>query len=670
MRLPVERVDLLLFYARFLTLLLALVLFGFFGNFSAVIFTIFFIVSLALTIFGFMNLRNQLLSRLSQFIFTVIDYTISILAVAASGGIVSPFVPYLFMSLATTSAQVSAYFSIVFTSLAGSVLIAQAVIYSPEHFRQSLSTLLPLVISAVYLFSTLSRKPPEEPDQTEDEADSIEDVLWGINDLQRELLRSYNPAEAIGAFLNFLNQSGLPPEILLIQRKLRSIKYFSLKNSEIHHEDATGLVNPELKKLPAALTYRGKKATLTEQTSTLALYLFEEFEDPLEGAAALLASAVFTYCLSDLLLHEESSIYMSQFASLETAVRKIGSSADPRKVIEGAAESVKKLTGIEKVVVVLSSTEEEVSLDPDRTVIKGKVIQHPEEFWRTPLLEAGKMCLKTNQPVKTSSQKGTATIICVPISFENEIMGFISGVSSLPEEEIVSEVNTLEVISRLTAVTLKNIQLIETLDREFISEERRNLALSLFDRLLLNLAEISFRFGFAVKHPETSYTFLHRAKTLLFEVLTEQLWQKASSSTDPESALAPITRLFVNLDIDIEASIDNIQPTRLFYQVVFESLLNATVHGHASRVKIFINGKEDMVVLKITDNGTGFEIRKVMAELKHSEAPSGLKVLFKKMKESGGSLKVASQKGRGTTVTAVFQIPQRGTKVIQESSDS
>lgn len=651
----VDEKRILLFYVRFFALALSPFLYLFLRKSSLPGFIAAIVISLAFTALSFINMRRSFIKSLAFFIFVTFDFFVAMVLTASTGGIVSPFVPYLVTVILTTAAQLTIHFSIVYTALAGSVLLAQAVIYRPELFKASFFALFPFVITAVYLFPMLSTKTSEAPAaETEESPDqlkeSIEDVLWAINDLQRELHRIYKPADAINAFLDFLQTNGLPPEIILVQRKYRTIKYFTLSDSGLSYEDAAGLLNPELKKLPEKVVFKNRTASLAEQTSTLGLYLFYEFDEPVESATARLASSVFTYYLSDVLLTEASHIYMSHFASLEAAIEKIGSSAEPKKVIEGAAESIKKMTGIDKVVIVLASTEDEVSLDPERTVIKGKYIQHPEEFWRTPLIEAGKRCLKRCKPVITSSQKGSATIICVPINLDEEVFGFISGISSVPEEEIATEINTIEIISALTAVTLKNIQILEEIDREFISEERKNLALDLYNRFLINLAEISFKFKFAEKHPDVAPVFLHRAKAFLLE----QLSLIAQTSGDVSSAIKFFTSLFINLDIEAEIEVEQFPSTHLFYQVIFESLLNAFVHGRASKVKLSVYRENSNYVLKIIDNGTGFDIKKVMADLKHSKSTTGLKLLFVKIKDAGGSLKVSSKKGHGTTVTAIL----------------
>ena len=76
--------------------------------------------------------------------------------------------------------------------------------------------------------------------------------------------------------------------------------------------------------------------------------------------------------------------------------------------------------------------------------------------------------------------------------------------------------------------------------------------------------------------------------------------------------------------------------TDVLYRIVQEGLTNASRHGHASQVKIFMLGAGDMLNIIISDNGTGCpEIKKGF----------GLHHMAERVELLGGTLEYWSEKG-------------------------
>ena len=94
----------------------------------------------------------------------------------------------------------------------------------------------------------------------------------------------------------------------------------------------------------------------------------------------------------------------------------------------------------------------------------------------------------------------------------------------------------------------------------------------------------------------------------------------------------------VEVELQFDSFPENLRQdqTDVLYRIVQESLTNASRHGHASRVKIFMAGAGDMLNIIISDNGVGCpEIKKGF----------GLHHMAERVELLGGTLAYWGEKG-------------------------
>ncbi len=103
--------------------------------------------------------------------------------------------------------------------------------------------------------------------------------------------------------------------------------------------------------------------------------------------------------------------------------------------------------------------------------------------------------------------------------------------------------------------------------------------------------------------------------------------------------------------------LNNVKRT-VFYRVVQAALTNVAQHAHASLIKVEIQKKHRCVHMSIKDNGKSFDVERVLFAKKNKRL--GLLGMRERVEMVGGSFKVESVKGRGTTIGA--QIPFNGTQ--------
>lgn len=106
-------------------------------------------------------------------------------------------------------------------------------------------------------------------------------------------------------------------------------------------------------------------------------------------------------------------------------------------------------------------------------------------------------------------------------------------------------------------------------------------------------------------------------------------------------------------DIEVVAELEEVdkpQSQSLLYRAARELLTNIGKHAHATTVQVGLIRRGDRVVLSIADDGSGFDPAIVGKSL--AEGHIGLGSLVARFDAMGGSLRIDSAPGSGTTVTA------------------
>jgi signal transduction histidine kinase len=102
----------------------------------------------------------------------------------------------------------------------------------------------------------------------------------------------------------------------------------------------------------------------------------------------------------------------------------------------------------------------------------------------------------------------------------------------------------------------------------------------------------------------------------------------------------------VDVDIPPERLPPSVETTAYF--IVAEALTNVAKHAQASATGVAAHVEQDVLVLRIQDDGAGGAT---------ADAGSGLTGLHDRVSAANGTLRVDSPRGRGTTVTAWLPLP-------------
>jgi signal transduction histidine kinase len=124
--------------------------------------------------------------------------------------------------------------------------------------------------------------------------------------------------------------------------------------------------------------------------------------------------------------------------------------------------------------------------------------------------------------------------------------------------------------------------------------------------------------------------------------------QRTGIATRVEAAAAGAEGAAPALD---RVALDRDRATAVF-RIFQEALTNVARHARAARVTVTASGSARQLVLRIRDDGGGFDPREAAAR-----RSLGLLGMQERAALFGGSVEVASRRGQGTTVTV--RIPTR-----------
>jgi two-component system NarL family sensor kinase len=94
---------------------------------------------------------------------------------------------------------------------------------------------------------------------------------------------------------------------------------------------------------------------------------------------------------------------------------------------------------------------------------------------------------------------------------------------------------------------------------------------------------------------------------------------------------------------------------RLVYRLVQETLTNIGKHAHATHIEFTIAVEDNLVEIKISDNGKGFAVHSLDRQIPGHQG-IGMTAMVHRANMLGGSTKIDSTIGRGTTVYFTFPL--------------
>ncbi len=231
--------------------------------------------------------------------------------------------------------------------------------------------------------------------------------------------------------------------------------------------------------------------------------------------------------------------------------------------------------------------------------------------------------------------------------------------------EIIGAIETLEDITeRKNAEENLRYHLQEITRAQ--EEERKRIARELHDDTAQNLIALLHQLEnllndktkLPVKEARALWSFYEQIRDILQEVrhFSRDLRPSILDDLGLLPALEWVTEELKN-EYWVEASLKVVGSERrlspeaelLIFRIVQEALRNTAKHAQASKAEVKVEFGENKIMVTISDNGIGFELPENLGTLPYT-GKLGLAGMQERVQLLGGSLKLKSELGKGTTV--------------------
>jgi signal transduction histidine kinase len=126
----------------------------------------------------------------------------------------------------------------------------------------------------------------------------------------------------------------------------------------------------------------------------------------------------------------------------------------------------------------------------------------------------------------------------------------------------------------------------------------------------------------------------------------------------------------VDITIEVQGTLPRFAPEveATLFRFSQGAISNIARHAEARNVSVFFDADEERLVLRITDDGRGFDVSTVTGIEETTGRGRGVLAMKERMRLVGGICEVESVPGKGTTVTA--ELPIKGLGDVEDTSTS
>jgi signal transduction histidine kinase len=296
------------------------------------------------------------------------------------------------------------------------------------------------------------------------------------------------------------------------------------------------------------------------------------------------------------------------------------------------------------------------------TIRTGKFEYYPE------LSEAMVMAAARDEEAKQIiRQIGFTSVIIVPMTVRGTHIGAATFVSAESGRHFsLDDLALAQEIAQRGAVAVDNARLYAQARQAAVIEERQRFSRDLHDAVSQTLFSANIIAQTAVrmwsKKPESVPEWLDKLqrmnqgalaemRTLLLELRPEGLY--TSSLPDLLRQLVDAVQARREINVKLDVRLERTLPPdvhEMFYRVTQEALNNVIKHSSATSVEIMCLDQGDSVVLRVRDNGAGFDMDTIARGF-------GLNIMQERAEAAGAVFSVTSRVGEGTEVALTWQIP-------------
>jgi len=266
---------------------------------------------------------------------------------------------------------------------------------------------------------------------------------------------------------------------------------------------------------------------------------------------------------------------------------------------------------------------------------------------------------------------GFQGLACIPLIAHTNVIGVL-GVATRQMQALESrEIGLLTSIGTWTGTAIENVRLIQQGRRTAVLEERERIGMDLHDGIIQSIYAVGLALDYArmevESNPGKALIKLEQAieglnstirdiRTYIMDLRPRQF--RGENLMDSLQRLIDETRANTHLEISLTGPENGsvILPTSIataLFHICQEALANIAKHAQAHQAKISLWTAPGRVLLKIADDGEGFDLSKMKLALGH-----GLANMHTRAGKMGGDIEITSEPGKGTSVLAWIPLNQ------------
>jgi signal transduction histidine kinase len=323
--------------------------------------------------------------------------------------------------------------------------------------------------------------------------------------------------------------------------------------------------------------------------------------------------------------------------------------------------------------------------------IAGKVVDSGRAIFLEDLSldpEAVKQALETGEV----PSEGLGALASIPLRSGHRICGAINAVSRTPRRFDTDDLHVLHSIGEQMGVAIERAETLEQLKRSRETyqrlarhslvaqdEERRRIARELHDETSQSISAMSLNLRVLVELAEASGQspeLVDRMKKI--EALAQQTaFELTRIINDLRPALldsagfVPAIRRFAQEHLQLQGVDVSVEVSGVFprlapeveaslFRFIQGAVSNIARHAEARTVSIAMDCREDSLMLRLRDDGRGFDISQITDIDEKTGRGRGLFAMKERIRLLDGSCKVESVPGEGTTVSAEIPLKEIG----------
>lgn len=404
----------------------------------------------------------------------------------------------------------------------------------------------------------------------------------------------------------------------------------------------------------------------------------EDDERVIETLAAYAAVAISNARLYEDLLEQDQALAQrnEDMALLNDVATALTSSLDLEEILDRTLTRVIAYLGVEAGEIFLSEDGGNIL---KLAMHRGEAAQ---EFWTKDRFKLGEgfvgTVAKTGKPLVTGElekellflrpavvEAGFHCLASIPLAARSNVVGVMNVATHKRRSLDKRELFLLTAIGSWAGVTIENALLHHQARRVAVLEERERIAMDLHDGIIQSIYAVGLALDFARQalddDPEQSREKIDQA----LEGLNSAIGDIRSYISDlrprqfeGKNLMEGLQRLVDEYKMNTRnnaalvgpkdglTTLPAVHATALFH-ICQEALANIAKHSRAKEACVQIWTSKDRVLLEVSDNGQGFDLRKMSVTLGH-----GLSNMHTRAHKVGGDVEIISEPGEGTTVLA------------------